>query len=128
MKIMPELKYTKDHEWVRVEGNKAYIGISDYAQMHLGDIVFAELPEIGAALQKGDTLGTVESVKAATDIYTQVSGTVLEINEKLLDDPGAMNKEPYQNWAAALEMTDPLELDELMDAKAYEKFCNEEEH
>jgi len=128
MNIKPGLKYSKEHEWIRVDGSQAVIGITDFAQQHLGEIVFAELPEVGADLTAGDTLGTLESVKAATDVYTQVSGQVTAINEELLDNPGAINKTPYDSWLAVLEMSDPGELDGLMDEAAYGQFCAEEEH
>ncbi|MDD4752378.1 MAG: glycine cleavage system protein GcvH [Desulfitobacteriaceae bacterium] len=127
MEIEKGLKYTKEHEWIRVEGNKAYIGITDYAQRHLGDIVFVELPEVDDEFNAGDTLGTVESVKAVSDVYTQISGQVVEINEELLDNPGMMNKEPYESWLACIEFTDTSELDQLMDAEDYKKFCTEED-
>lgn len=127
MEIEKGLKYTKEHEWIRVEGDKAYIGITDYAQRHLGDIVFVELPEVDDEFIAGDTLGTVESVKAVADVYTQISGQVVEINEELLDNPGMMNKEPYESWLACIKFTDASELDQLMDAEDYKKFCTEED-
>ncbi len=126
MKTLNNLKYSKDHEWVKIEGNKAYIGITDYAQNALGDIVFVELPEVGDELSSGDELGVVESVKAASDIYSPVSGTILEVNEELLDSPEKINEDPYENWIAVVELKDPKETDDLMNADEYNKFCKEE--
>lgn len=126
MDTIKNLRYSKDHEWVRVEGNKAYIGITDYAQNSLGDIVFVELPEVDTELSSGDSLGVVESVKAASDIYSPVSGIVLEVNEELLDAPEKINEAPYENWIAVVELKNEAEVDELMDADEYSKFCSEE--
>ncbi len=125
MKIVEGLKYSKDHEWVKVEGNLATIGITDYAQHSLGDIVFVELPEIGDAIGKEETFGVVESVKAASDIYLPVSGTVVKINEALVDEPELLNTDAFENWMICVEMDDPAELDALMDASAYETICHE---
>ena len=126
MKTLPELKYSKEHEWVKVEGDRAYIGITDHAQDALGDIVFVELPEVGDEIEAGAILGAVESVKAASDIYAPVSGRVVEVNEELEDSPEKINESPYDAWIAVLEMSDPSELEELMSAEDYEKFCAEE--
>lgn len=126
-KVLKDLKYSKEHEWVRIEGQKAYIGITDYAQHSLGEIVFVELPEADAELETGDTLGVVESVKAASDIYTPVSGKVVKINEELADNPGNANTDPYESWIAVLEINDMGQLDDLMTGEEYEKFCAEEE-
>lgn len=126
MKLFQGLKYSKDHEWVRVEGNKAYIGITNYAQLALGDIVFVELPKVGAKLGEGDTLGVIESVKTASDILTPVSGTVVEINEGVSDAPESVNSEPYESWIAALELTNASELDGLMNEEEYGEFCVKE--
>lgn len=126
MKVLSGLKYSKDHEWVKVEGNRAYIGISDHAQHSLGSIVFVELPAVGKTLERGDILGVVESVKAASDVYSPVSGTVVEINEELADAPEKLNDEPYEAWIAVLELSDNSGIDGLMDAEAYERFCLEE--
>ncbi len=126
-KLIEGLKYSKEHEWVKVEGEKAYIGITDYAQKSLGEIVYVDLPERGSVLSEGDTLGVVESVKAASDIYIPISGTVTDINEELLDSPGNINTSPYESWIAAIELGNVNELDTLMDAGEYEKFCEEEE-
>lgn len=127
MKVVEGLKYSKDHEWVKIVGNKAYIGITDHAQHSLGDIVFVEIPEVGAELNSGDVLGVVESVKAASDVYTPVSGTVIEVNEELINNPEKINEDPYGSWIAVLDISDISETDELMDMHEYERFCQEEE-
>ncbi|NLY18420.1 MAG: glycine cleavage system protein GcvH [Clostridiaceae bacterium] len=126
MKTVEGLKYSKEHEWVKVDGNKAYIGITDHAQNSLGEIVFVELPETGAELNSGDVLGVVESVKAASDVYTPVSGVVAEVNEELEESPEKINEAPYESWIAVLELSDLSELDKLLDAGEYEKYCKEE--
>jgi glycine cleavage system H protein len=126
MKVIEGLKYAKGHEWVRMEGNRAYIGITDFAQDELGDIVFIELPEVGTDVEVEDILGSIESVKAASDIYAPVSGTVVEVNEELEGSPELVNEEPFESWIAVIEVNDTGELDDLMDADAYEKFCEEE--
>ena len=122
-----ELKYTKDHEWIRVEGNVAYVGITDYAQSELGDIVYVELPEVDDEIEKSDSFSAVESVKAASDIYLPISGKVVAVNEALLDDPALLNADPYENWIVKIEMKDKAQLEELMNGEAYEKFLAEEE-
>ncbi|NLM09638.1 MAG: glycine cleavage system protein GcvH [Clostridiaceae bacterium] len=127
MKVLEELKYSKEHEWVKIDGNKAYIGITDHAQHSLGDIVFVEIPEVGTELNKGDVLGVVESVKAASDVYTPVSGKIIEVNEDLTDSPENINEDPYGSWIAVIEISDMSETEELMDANDYERFCQEEE-
>ncbi|MBM7582905.1 glycine cleavage system H protein [Caldicoprobacter guelmensis] len=126
MKVINGLKYSKDHEWVKVEGNKAIIGITDYAQDSLGDIVFIDLPEVGRNVKAGDAVAVVESVKAASDVYSPVSGIVVEVNTALEASPELINQDPYENWILVLEMSDPGELDALMDAEGYERFCEEE--
>lgn len=118
--VVAGLKYSKDHEWVRVEGNKAYIGITDYAQHALGSLVYVELPEVDDTFSAEDTLGVVESVKAASDIIVPISGTIVEINEAVVDDPGLINSDAFGSWMVAMEMSNPSELDELLDAAAYE--------
>jgi len=125
MKIIEGLKYSKDHEWVKVEGNLATVGITDYAQHSLGDIVFVELPEIGDVIGKEEAFGVVESVKAASDIYLPVSGTVVKINEALVDEPELLNADAFENWMVCVEMDDPAELDELMSATEYETICQD---
>jgi len=126
MNIPVELKYTKEHEWVRLEGSLAYIGITDYAQHALGDIVFVELPTRGDMLTGGQPLGVVESVKAVSDIYAPLSGIVKEVNEELLDNPEKININPYDSWMVVIEPSDAVELDALLDADAYKKLCEEE--
>jgi len=126
VKVIKGLKYSKEHEWVKVEGNRAIIGITDYAQDSLGDIVFVDLPEVGRDVKVGDAVAAVESVKAASDVYSPVSGTVIEVNADLEASPELINQDPYENWILVLEMSDPGELDALMDAESYERFCEEE--
>ncbi len=118
---IPEgLKYSREHEWVRVEGSRAYIGITDYAQDELGDIVYVELPDKGAEVRAGDTFGTVESVKTVSDLYAPVSGRVVEVNESLADAPEKVNESPYEEaWMIVVEMSDPSELEALLDGEAY---------
>ena len=127
MKVPEGLYYSKEHEWVRVVDGRAFIGITDYAQESLGEIVFVELPEVGSMLDAGDVLGVVESVKAASDVYAPIAGKVVEVNEALADDPALLNNDPYENWLAVLEITDDIMLEDLMDASGYEAFCAEEE-
>ncbi|MBV1817083.1 glycine cleavage system protein GcvH [Bacteroidales bacterium MSK.15.36] len=126
MKVLEGLLYTKDHEWIKVEGDKAYIGVTDYAQDSLGDIVYVELPDIDDEFEMEDSFAVVESVKAAADIYIPVDGRVLEINEELEDDPSLVNEDPYENWMILVELEDKSQLDELMDHEEYEKFLEEE--
>lgn len=125
MNILENLKYTRNHEWVKFEDDYAVIGITDPAQEALGDIVFVELPEVDSHLAAGDVLGVVESVKSASDIYTPVSGRVAEVNSDLTESPEMLNEDAYLNWIAKLDEVDP-ESDELMDAESYRKFCEEE--
>nr|WP_321499672.1 glycine cleavage system protein GcvH [uncultured Dethiosulfovibrio sp.] len=125
--IRDGLKYTKEHEWIRVEGNKGYVGISDYAQHAMGDIVFVELPEVGASVSAGGDFCVVESVKGANDIYSPASGEVVEVNEALEDSPEAINEDPYGSWIAAIKISDASELDALMDADGYRSFCDSQE-
>lgn len=120
MKYDPTCKYDVEHEWIRVEGDEGVIGISDYAQDQLSDVVYVELPEVGDQFEKGDVLAVVESVKAASDVYMPVSGEVLEINEVLEDSPELVNQDPYgEAWLVRIAIADPEELDDLMDADAY---------
>jgi len=115
--------YTKDHEWVRVDGEEAWVGISTFAAKELGDITYVELPKEGSDLIVGDTIGVVESVKAASDVYSPVSGTVIAVNKALDDDPGIINHSPEERgWICKLENIDLVELEDLMDEPAYEKF------
>ena len=118
------LYFTKDHEWVRVEGDSATVGISDHAQAALGDIVFAEVPDAGKVLAKGDEAAVVESVKAASDVYAPVGGTVTEANAALGDDPALVNREPEgDGWFFKLTLSDPSEVAGLMDEPAYREWC-----
>ncbi|MFZ5974435.1 MAG: glycine cleavage system protein GcvH [Bacillota bacterium] len=119
------LKYTEEHEWVRIEGSRAVIGITEHAQEALGDVVFVELPEIGARFKAGDSIAVLESVKAVADVFTQLDGTVAEVNEALLDNPGLINEEPYGQYIAVLELDSAEIPDALMDAKAYAAFLEE---
>ncbi len=127
MKTFQGTKYTKEHEWARAEDGLVYIGISDYAQNALGDIVFVELPKEGKQLKAGEQASVVESVKTASDVYTPVSGTVKKINEELVNAPELLNQEPYENWIAALDPENLSELDSLMDEQQYSEFCAKEE-
>ena len=127
MKIVKGLYYTEEHEWLKVEGNKAYIGITDYAQHALGSIVYVEVPEVDEEFAKGEVFGVVESVKAASDIYIPVGGTVVESNEEVVDDPSLLNNAPYDNWLIAVELENEEELEGLMSANAYEEFCSKED-
>ena len=127
MKVVKELFYSNDHEWVKVDGDMAFVGISDYAQHNLGDIVYVELPEVDDEIEKSDSFSAVESVKAASDIYLPISGKIVAVNEALLDDPALLNADPYENWIVKIEMKDKAQLEELMNGEAYEKFLAEEE-
>ena len=119
--VPQELKYTKEHEWVKLEGDTATVGITDHAQSELGDITFVELPDTGASVKKGDSVVTVESVKAASDVYAPVSGEVLEVNEVLNDAPETINSSPYtEGWIYKLKISLSGEMEELLDASGYE--------
>ena len=123
MKYDPNCKYDEEHEWIRVEGDEGVIGISDYAQDQLSDVVYVELPEVGDLFDRGDVLAVVESVKAASDVYMPVTGEVLEINELLEDSPELVNQDPYGDaWLVRVTIADPAELDELLDAEAYKSY------
>lgn len=124
MNIPQALLYSKEHEWVKVEGDTAHIGITDYAQQALGDIVFVELPSVGNALRAGGTFGVVESVKAASDLFSPVSGTVTAVNEALLDNPGLLNSDPYGSWMLAVKLSDASELAALLDANSYQRILD----
>ncbi|MGC8779287.1 MAG: glycine cleavage system protein GcvH [Anaerolineae bacterium] len=127
-KYDPQARYAKTHEWARLEGNVAVIGVSDYAQHLLSDVVYVDLPEIGDTVTQGESLGTVESVKAAEDAYAPLSGEVLEVNTALEDHPEWINEDPYgKAWLVKIQPSDLRELDNLMDAAAYEAYVNEEE-
>ncbi len=127
MNMVPGLKYSKEHEWVKVEENIAYIGITNYAQLQLGDIVYVEMPEVDITITKGDVICAVESVKTAADIFTPLSGTIVKANLKLDDEPEKVNEQPYEAWLAAIELNNKSELDDLMSEDEYAKFCEEEE-
>lgn len=116
-----DLKYTIEHEWVRAAGDEASVGITDFAQKQLGDVVFVELPEVGRALTKAEVFGTIESVKAVSELFSPVSGTVVAINEALAAHPEQVNGNPHDTWMIRVKMSDPGELDSLMDSAAYEK-------
>jgi glycine cleavage system H protein len=118
-----EYRYTKEHEWIKVDGPIGTLGITDYAQQELGDVVFAELPKVGAKLKTGESFGTVESVKAVSEIYTPVSGEITEINSALVDAPEKINKDPHGSaWLVKIRLSDPKEVSNLMDAAAYEAY------
>ncbi len=124
--IPEDLKYTKTHEWVKVEGNKAKVGITYHAQEQLHDIVYVELPNVGDEIAKGDNMGVVESVKAASDIYAPISGKVVAVNDEVVNSPELLNQDPYKNWLVEMEITNPGELDELLTAEEYKKVVEEE--
>ena len=119
------LRYSESHEYVRLDGDIAYIGISDYAQHALGNIVYVDMPEVDDEITAGEEFGAVESVKAASDLIAPVSGTVLEINEALEDQPELINKDAFGTWIIKVQLSDPSELDDLMDVEAYEAHCAE---
>ena len=123
MKLLQELKYVESHEWVRVEENKAYVGITDYAQDQLGDIVYVEVPEVGTVVEAGDQFIVLESVKAASDVYAPVSGIVVEVNEELEDNPALINESAFDAWIVAIDMSMPTEIDSLLSAEEYEELC-----
>jgi glycine cleavage system H protein len=115
----PDLKYTKDHEWVRLNGADAQVGITDYAQKQLGDVVYLELPEVGRRLNKGDVFGTIESVKAVSELYTPMSGEVTSVNTALTQNPDAVNRDPHASWMITLKVSDTAEAGDLLDAQGY---------
>jgi len=122
-KVIEGLYYSESHEYVKVDGDFAFIGITDYAQHALGNVVYVDLPEVDDEVVAGEEFGAVESVKAASDIISPVSGTVVEVNEALEDQPELLNQDAYENWIIKVELSDKAELESLMDAKAYEAFC-----
>jgi len=127
MKAPEELKYTEEHEWVKVEGDIAIVGITDFAQNELSDIVYVELPEVGKNIKKGDVIATVEAVKTVADVYSPVSGEIIEVNEKLKDEPSIINNDPYgEGWIAKVKMENPEEINALLDHVAYKKLVEEE--
>ena len=114
-----ELKYTKDHEWVKIDGDRAQVGITDYAQKQLGDVVYLELPEVGRVLKKGEVFGTIESVKAVSELFSPVAGEVTEINRTLADRPESVNKDPHNAWMIAIKLTGAADQTDLLDAGQY---------
>ena len=120
MNVPDDLKYSEDHEWVRLEGGRVRFGITDYAQDALGDVVFVQVPSVGAAVTRGSSISEVESTKSVSDIYAPVTGTVVEVNDDLSDAPQRINEDPYgEGWIAVIEASDAGELDQLLDAAAY---------
>ena len=124
-KIIDGLYYSESHEYVRVEGEFGFIGITDYAQHELGNVVYVDMPEVDDEITAGEEFGAVESVKAASDLNSPVSGTVVEVNEALEDEPGLINKDAFENWIIKVQMSDTSELENLMDAAAYKAFIGE---
>ena len=126
MKIDEKCRYSKEHEWAREDGEGVVVGISDYAQVELGDIVFVDLPEVGTAVKAGDSVATVESVKAVSDIYSPIDGEVVKVNEELSDAANLVNESPFESgWIVALKPSDKGQLEELMDAASYQKYLDE---
>ena len=121
-------RYTREHEWIEVEGKTGKVGITDYAQNTLGDIVFVEMPKPGSKVERGKVFGSVESVKAVSDLYSPVTGTVIEVNQELATAPEKINTDAHTAWILKVEMTDPSEVDQLLSAADYEKFVKEETH
>ncbi len=119
-KVIKGLLYSESHEWVKVEGDVATIGVSDFAQSEMGDITYVDIPEEGDELSQGEDFGALESVKASSELYSPVSGKVVEVNTALEDDPALVNEDPYTNWIIKVELSDKGELESLMDAEAYE--------
>lgn len=124
-KVLNDVRYADSHEWVKIEGEFAFVGISDYAQHALGNIVYVDMPEVGDEVTQGEEFGAVESVKAASDLISPISGEVVEINEALEDAPELVNEDAYKNWIMKVKFTDAAELDNLLDAEAYAKICEE---
>ena len=120
MSYPADLKYTKEHEWVRIDGNTGIVGITDFAQQQLGDVVYVELPEVGSAMTAGQVFGTIESVKAVSELFAPVSGEVTEVNTALKDRPDHVNSKPHETWMLKVKLNNASELDSLMDAGAYE--------
>ena len=126
-KVIEGLYYSESHEYVRVEGEYGYVGITDYAQHALGNVVYVDMPEEDDEVEAGEDFGAVESVKAASDLISPVSGTVVEVNEALEDAPELLNQDAFENWIIKVQLSDKAELDNLMDAAAYEEHCKNEE-
>jgi glycine cleavage system H protein len=127
MEFPQELKYSKEHEWLKIDGNTVTIGITDYAQDSLGDVVYVELPQEGTAMVKGETFGVIESVKAVSDLYSPVSGNIVEVNDSIIDNPDVVNEEPYGDaWMLKVELSSAEELDELLSPEDYKQYVEEE--
>ena len=124
-KVLEGLKYSESHEWVKVEGNVAVIGVSDFAQKEMGDITYVDLPEVGDEVVAGEEFGALESVKAASDLFAPISGEVIEVNEELADTPEKVNEDAYAAWIIKVEMADPSQVDALLDAAAYKSLIGE---
>lgn len=125
MNVPADLKYTKEHEWLRIEGDIATVGITDWAQGELGDIVFVELPEVGAGVEQMESFGTIEAVKAVSEIYSPVEGKVVEVNAALDDDPMVINRDPYgEGWMIKIEVADSAQLEQLLNADGYKKLIS----
>jgi glycine cleavage system H protein len=128
MNFPDDLKYTKEHEWCRIQGSRAVIGITDHAQDQLGDIVYVELPDVGDPVKKGESFGVVESTKAVSELFAPLSGKVVEVNDPLSDTPETINEDPYEEgWMIQVELSDQKEIAELLDAAGYQKFLEEEQ-
>ena len=128
MNFPEDLKYTREHEWARLKGNRAVVGITEFAQDQLGDIVYVELPAVGDMVKKGESFGVVESTKAVSELFAPINGKVVEVNDPLSDAPEAINEDPYEEgWMIVIEPADPKDLEALMDAKAYKAFVEEQE-
>ncbi len=123
-KVIEGLYYSESHEFVRVDGNVGFVGITDYAQNALGTVVYVDMPDVDDEVEAGEEFGAVESTKAASDLISPVSGTVIEVNEALEDQPELINEDAFENWIIKVELSDKSDLDNLMDATAYEEFCN----
>ena len=127
MKFPEDLKYTNEHEWCRIKAKRAIVGITEYAQDQLGDIVYVELPEVGDVVKKGESFGVVESTKAVSELFAPISGKVVEVNNPLSDTPETINEDPYEEgWMIQVEVADPKEVEGMMDAKGYAKFVEDE--
>ena len=126
MEVKKGLLYTKDHEWVKIEGEEAYVGLCDYAQDHLGEIVYVELPDVDDEFGAEDAVAAIESTKAASDLFAPMAGTVIEVNEELEDAPELLNEKPYDAWVVKMKLEDAAATDGLMNAEEYEKFLAEE--
>ena len=125
MNVPENLKYSKDHEWLKIDGDVAYVGITDFAQSELGDIVFVEIDTEGETVENGEVFGTIEAVKTVSDLFMPVSGEILEVNPKIDDDPELVNSDPYgDGWLVKIKVSDAAEVDELMDAAAYSDMIN----